>query len=284
MALDVGGFPLVGTPLLASPIDGSVTLDSPPIGATSTDGRVLRNPNAAGLAAQQWSPRVHWMGQGWSTTSNNSQTVDWIAEVQPVQGAAAPTSNLVFSSQINAGGYTAQLSVTSLGITSSTQGFNTSQGYTAGSAGFVNFSGSASLRIKGTATIQQGFDNAASPVAQTLQAQGSRSGTDTNVAGAAYTIQSGAGTGNATPSKLILQSYVAVASGTGAQTATTGLTIDRGTAVLVGYAVASLPASGAAGSIAYATDALTPVFGSTVVGGGAVKVPVFYDGTNWIVG
>jgi hypothetical protein len=78
------------------------------------------------------------------------------------------------------------------------------------------------------ATLQQGAANAASPVAQTLQAQGSRSGTDSNVAGANYTIRSGAGTGNATPSSLILQSYVAVASGTGAQTATTCLTLTKG--------------------------------------------------------
>lgn len=92
------------------------------------------------------------------------------------------------------------------------------------------------------ATLQQGAANAASPVAQTLQAQGSRSGTDTNVAGASYTVRSGAGTGNATPSTLILQSYVAVASGTGAQTATTGATINTG-GVDVGVGGLSFPTS-----------------------------------------
>ena len=32
------------------------------------------------------------------------------------------------------------------------------------------------------------------------------------------------------------------------------------------------------------TDATGPTFGATVVGGGAVFVPVYSDGTNWIVG
>lgn len=50
-----------------------------------------------------------------------------------------------------------------------------------------------------------------------------------------------------------------------------------------GYTVATLP-TGTEGDAAYVTDALAPAFGSTVVGSGAVKVPVFYNGTNWTVG
>ena len=108
--------------------------------------------------------------------------------------------------------------------------------------GLSNNTGDLFLVRSAAATLQQGAANAASPVAQTLQAQGSRSGTDTNVAGANYTIRSGAGTGNATPSTLILQSYVAVASGTGAQTATTGATINTG-GVDVGVGGLSFPTS-----------------------------------------
>jgi len=51
---------------------------------------------------------------------------------------------------------------------------------------------------------------------------------------------------------------------------------------LTGYTVATLPA-GTVGMLAYVTDALTPVALGTVVGGGAQVVPVFYNGTNWIV-
>lgn len=51
---------------------------------------------------------------------------------------------------------------------------------------------------------------------------------------------------------------------------------------LKGYTVATLPA-GTVGDTAYVTDALAPTFLATVVGGGAVTTPVFYNGTNWIV-
>lgn len=50
--------------------------------------------------------------------------------------------------------------------------------------------------------------------------------------------------------------------------------------------VASLisAATAGVGARSFVTDALAPVFGNTVVGGGAVKVPVYSDGTNWKVG
>lgn len=51
-------------------------------------------------------------------------------------------------------------------------------------------------------------------------------------------------------------------------------------------AVGSLPAAATAGEGArsFVTDALTPVPGSTVSAGGTANVPVYSDGTNWIVG
>ena len=50
--------------------------------------------------------------------------------------------------------------------------------------------------------------------------------------------------------------------------------------------VASLPAASGAntGARLFVTDALGPVFGSAVVGGGAIPVPVYSDGTTWKVG
>ena len=52
------------------------------------------------------------------------------------------------------------------------------------------------------------------------------------------------------------------------------------------YTVATLPsaATSGAGARTFVTNALTPTFGSTVVGGGAVFTPVYSDGTNWKVG
>jgi hypothetical protein len=74
---------------------------------TSTDGLVLADNTAASAANQQYSPRLHFTGQGWETNTTASQSIDWIIELQPVQGAAAPTANLAFSYSINGGAYTA---------------------------------------------------------------------------------------------------------------------------------------------------------------------------------
>jgi hypothetical protein len=74
-------------------------------------------------------------------------------------------------------------------------------------------------------------------------------------------------------------------------TPTTAVTVDAsqntafaGTVRMAAYTVATLPAAGTAGRRAYVTNALTPVSLSAVVGGGAVTVPVFDNGTTWIVG
>lgn len=82
------------------------------IGTTSTDALVLANTTAAAAGAQQYSPRLRLTGQGWKTNATAaSQTVDWAIEAQPAQGAANPSSNLAFLSQINGGGYSTLLSL-----------------------------------------------------------------------------------------------------------------------------------------------------------------------------
>jgi len=55
---------------------------------------------------------------------------------------------------------------------------------------------------------------------------------------------------------------------------------------LTNYTVATLPSAitSGKGARSFVTDALAPVFGSTVVTGGAIAVPVYSDGTNWKVG
>ena len=53
-----------------------------------------------------------------------------------------------------------------------------------------------------------------------------------------------------------------------------------------GVTVASLPSASTAGvgARSFVTDATVAVYASTVAGGGSNKVPVFSDGTNWIIG
>lgn len=155
---------------------------------------------------------------------------------------------------------------------------------TAPAAGQILFSGRWTGTSPAAATLQLGAAAAASPVAQTVQGQGSRPATDSNVGGGNVTVTSGNGTGTGTLSSLILQSPVAVGSGTGAQTMTTGLTISGGTAVMKGYTVATLPAAATQGAHAFVTDAVACTFLATLTGGGATFCPVSYNGTAWVAG
>jgi len=50
---------------------------------------------------------------------------------------------------------------------------------------------------------------------------------------------------------------------------------------LKGYTVATLP-TGVQGDTAFVTDALTPSYLVTIVGGGSIVTPVFYNGTTWV--
>ncbi len=75
--------------------------------ANSGDGLILQNLTSAASGSQQNSPNIHLAGQGWKTSGGGaSQQVDWLITNQPVQGTAAPSPTLIFSSQINGGGYT----------------------------------------------------------------------------------------------------------------------------------------------------------------------------------
>jgi hypothetical protein len=71
-----------------------------------------------------------------------------------------------------------------------------------------------------------------------------------------------------------LQSIVTQLSATDIITATTN------------YLVADLPSAAVSGSgaRAFVTNALSPTFGATVAGGGAVPTPVYSDGIVWKVG
>lgn len=60
-----------------------------------------------------------------------------------------------------------------------------------------------------------------------------------------------------------------------------GLTVPQ---AMRGYTVATLPAAGTAGRRAHVTDATAPTFLGALVGGGAVKTPVFDNGVAWVAG
>lgn len=86
--------------------------------------------------------------------------------------------------------------------------------------------GDLSLLRLGAASLQQGRSPSATPVAQVFTlGEASRPATDNNVGGASGTVRSGLGTGTGTASSLIFQTPTLAASGTGAQSYSTRMTV-----------------------------------------------------------
>jgi hypothetical protein len=181
----------------------------------------------------------------------------------------------------NGGNETARLGANQFGL-------NSNIGVSWGNSGTSADSGTMDTYLyrAAAANIRQGAAAANPPVAQTTSVQNA-SGTD--IAGAARTYIASLGTGAGAPGTHVFQTGTTLGTGTTLQTATTRFTIaeTRLTAavpvVLPSYTVANLP-TGAAGMVAFVTDANATTFASIVAGGGANGVPVYHDGTNWRIG
>ena len=94
-----------------------ITTNNLGVTQTNTSGIVLANNTAATVGNQQMSPGIRWRGNGWKTTATaGSQTVDFLADVLPVQGTANPTGTWQLKSSVNGGTYTNLLFATSGGF------------------------------------------------------------------------------------------------------------------------------------------------------------------------
>ena len=119
-------------------------------GTSVNDTVQLFNTTAAAAGAQQYSPALHYQGQGWKTNATAaSQAVDFRSYVIPIQGTANPTAEWVLESQVNGGGYGNQMLYTTAGqlilplgtVTVPSLLFNTggnATGIWSGAAGNVN--------------------------------------------------------------------------------------------------------------------------------------------------
>lgn len=123
--------------------------------------------------------------------------------------------------------------------------------------------------VRNNGDIQIGAADAAAPTARTIVTQGSRGGTDTNIAGANLTIQSGLGTGNAAGSTLTLQTPTVGSTGTAAETAVNGLLLGA-TAISVGNATSN-PTVTFLGSGAISGTPVTSLFASPPAIGGSAR-------------
>jgi hypothetical protein len=129
-----------------------------------------------------------------------------------------------------------------------------------------------SSQTTGTVTIGNSAQTGTLTFGQSTAAQTVNIATGITAAATTKAVNIGTA-GNATST-----TNIAIGSTTGTSTTTV-----NGLLKLQTYLVANLP-TGSAGAKSFVTDALTPTFGSAVVGGGAVGVPVYHDGTSWKVG
>lgn len=84
---------------------------------TSANGLSLRNDTAAtALVPVQYSPRLRWCGRVWNTNgAGASNTSNWGIDERPVSGDP-PSGRLVWAWDLNGGGYTDKMSLTSAGV------------------------------------------------------------------------------------------------------------------------------------------------------------------------
>lgn len=222
-----GGFAL-GAADAASPVAQSVVVQNVVMGTTNVAGAALTIKGSQGTGTGVGGSILFQVAAAGTTGSaqNALATVLTIpgASFTAITGAYGFTApdNGVFSI-VNGGTGRAQINF---------KGALLASGLTyAWTNGSLTGTVDTSLTRRAAANPRIGAVPSATPVANILSiGEDSIAGTSSNVGGANGTVTSGVGTGTGTPSSLILQSPVAVASGTGAQTPTTFLTGNNGQA------------------------------------------------------
>lgn len=256
--------------------ENAIGASPPAIASVVGVGLLLKNTTAATNVTAQTTPTIRLSCSGWSSGSSASQ--DTTFQLSATSAASSvPTSTLNIQFSVNAGAFTTPFALTNVGgltllagltcttigcgaITStgsvvggsaSTLGLTSKLGITSAASGRVLFAGTGGAALTRFSFHAETSSDAAFQVSGT---------------GITLGLADGTAGGSATMSGTL---------------AVTGVTTFGAQARLKGYIVSTLPA-GTQGDTAFVTDALTPTFLTTVVGGGAVVTTVFYNGTNWV--
>lgn len=293
---------------------GAQTILLAPASNTQIDGLILSDTTAAPSSGNhQYSPSLHFIGQGWKTTvTAGSQQVEWIIDLQPANATTVPINKLYFSANTNSAGVKRQMSLRYDVVTAANSGVYfgdaadgiTSHLFSANDGGsnignasgnrfatcflFTGLQGVAdnfvikigasvdTLLTRGgaAATWQSGAADAASAVAQTIQAQSVVAGTS-NTAGADWIHKGSRGTGTGVGGKLKFQTAPAGTTGTSQNAAADTLTLDGPGNVVCGNAAIATNATD--GFLHIPSCAGTPTGVPTAYTG---RVPMVYDTTN----
>ncbi len=100
--------------------NGTLTCAKNSPGAVSSDQIIISSQNSGASSGTpiQYSGRLRFGGSAW--TGSASQNSDFYIENQPINGTTPITSKLVFSAQINGGGYANVLTLSNAGILAAT--------------------------------------------------------------------------------------------------------------------------------------------------------------------
>ena len=222
-------------------------------GATTTEGILLGATNSATSGAQVFSPSLHFQGSGWKTNATAAaQSCDWMFEVEPVQGAAAPDNYLAILQRVDTAAY-------AVGWKFSNE--NSVSNFYIGAVK-IRDEGSGQMKILSGATTLGYFSSTSfqSP----------------------FPVCLGSGT-LATDNGLSRISAGLIGVGTGGAGSFAGAL--KATRLITDpLTFATLPASPSSGARCMITDATSTVFATLAATGGANVMPVFYDGTNWRIG
>lgn len=159
----------------------------------------------------------------------------------------------------------------------------------------VNMSGTpetqkANLQILGNLILEGAGGSYFASAAQALLAQTVSNAAQPNITSVG-TLTSLAVSGNVTSANanlgnLVVANYISLNNRLDAVTVNASDTVNCVIAVTTPGTVNNLPspAVAGAGARAFVTDANATAFGSTVGGGGSNNMPVFSDGTSWLIG
>lgn len=249
---------------------GTVTLASYSQGSAASVG-----------TPQQYSPIVAMNARAWTGAASQNAIFQW--QVKAINGTTPITASMILSSNINAAGVNDRFFFEDsgrLGLTQTPTAYFHLPAGTA-TAGFAPIKFTSGTNTTVAVAGQMEYDGTQlyfSP-STTRQALIQDNGTRLTsgrvpFAGTNGYLQDDADMTFATDTLTVTKII-------GSTSVTSALLASTGTIRLKGYTVATLPA-GTAGDAAYVTDALAPTFLATVVGGGAVTTPVFYNGSNWV--
>lgn len=274
--LGSGDLAISGMNLGANTFTAAQDIDFATTANTSADGLNLVTTATASSGNQMFSPRVRWKGFGWKTTATAaSQAVEFIAEVQPVQGAANPTGIWKLRSSINGGAYADAMTTDTSGnlVAAGSISFG-------GNSQSISSTSSTLATLNNARWVATGFRNADSAAA--IDTQGGFVGMYVGTGNGYYYSSTSNWFGT-----VDLGRTRSAAGLEEINNGTTGTFRDlklRGVWFGSTLTVGTLPSAASSEGLIYrVSDSSAPAVGSTVSAGGSAKCTVQSDATNWKV-